>query len=1073
MSALLSPNNQVFPSSDVVTPSSGLFGMASSALPGECPAAPQDHSFPYNSRSPFFSQDRVAIGIDEPVGMQSAGILDKDFVLVEHGFEYTAKDGSIISIKPHERYLLLKRTNEHWWHVCRDHKSKPFYIPAKYVKVLSSISRGSHGTDRSRERSEDLAEHTPCTQYSYTFVPADLHNTSIISLPSPSAQGGVALTDLLEMGPASAASGNVQHLLTTGSSRSLLDLSQLRCNAATEQRRSRDSVNTDHKLGPLRTFHNSKKVSDPLKRISFMWPPDLQPRIRPSQSLNDLQLIKSAPPSSIQPTPDTVKIPGIQLHMEELLSVQHSNVAGSDSCSALEKVVNEEESPSPIYANLEDLYRDEARQRTSSQQRGSTSTIDDWETHTDKESGQLFYYNCVTGETTWDCPFDQAEETLQSPVSPTSLSSLLGEVEWEKHFDESSAQFYFYNSVTGETSWDLPPESELHLLGPPTPEADYPAYSPDNIDVYPEADYHGNYMPPPPQQALADGQYSGWSCQIKDGQKLYINSNNGETWLQSQDQHGKTYFYTPDGSISQWKLPQLGPPEMQSGSSDLNQNSNVFTSWQNNFTAFSLQKETETKGLEKAGVLHKTKIAENGRRLRKNWSSTWTVLEGGILTFFKDTKNLSSNSLKQSLLTVPEHTVRLQGASLSWATKDKSSKKHVMELRTRGGCEFLIHHDSEAITKDWFTSINKSIGKNVHISSDYTSENETESLSEFGSTEKLGIKDEKKNSGQNNSESERNVRAKLRKFLQRRPTLQSLRDKGYIHDQVFGCHLHQLCEREKRDVPEFVSKSIEVVEKRGLDIDGLYRISGNLAVIQKLRYKVDHGECILCIYNPLTQDPKQCTLYPTSCHQTPNNVLCTQPPVTVPQTMYSVPNLLSPDPKQCALYPTSCHQRPNNVLCTQPPVTRPQTIYSVPNPLSPETKQCALYPTSCHQTPNNVLCTQPPVTRDQTMCSVPNLLSPDPKQCTLYPTSCHQTPNNVLCTQPPVTRDQTMCSVPNLLSPDPKQCALYPTSCYQRPNNLLCTQPPATRDQTMHSVPNLLSPETKQCTLYPTSCHRS
>lgn len=30
----------------------------------------------------------------------------------------------------------------------------------------------------------------------------------------------------------------------------------------------------------------------------------------------------------------------------------------------------------------------------------------------------------------------------------------------------------------------------------------------------------------------------------------------------------------------------------------------------------------------------------------------------------------------------------------------------------------------------------------------------------------------------------------------------------------------------------------------GLDIDGLYRISGNLATIQKLRYKVDHGEVL-------------------------------------------------------------------------------------------------------------------------------------------------------------------------------------------------------------------------------------
>lgn len=28
----------------------------------------------------------------------------------------------------------------------------------------------------------------------------------------------------------------------------------------------------------------------------------------------------------------------------------------------------------------------------------------------------------------------------------------------------------------------------------------------------------------------------------------------------------------------------------------------------------------------------------------------------------------------------------------------------------------------------------------------------------------------------------------------------------------------------------------------GLDIDGLYRVSGNLATIQKLRYKVEHGK---------------------------------------------------------------------------------------------------------------------------------------------------------------------------------------------------------------------------------------
>uniref|UniRef100_A0A671LTX0 Rho GTPase-activating protein 27-like n=1 Tax=Sinocyclocheilus anshuiensis TaxID=1608454 RepID=A0A671LTX0_9TELE len=86
------------------------------------------------------------------------------------------------------------------------------------------------------------------------------------------------------------------------------------------------------------------------------------------------------------------------------------------------------------------------------------------------------------------------------------------------------------------------------------------------------------------------------------------------------------------------------------------------------------------------------------------------------------------------------------------------------------------------------------------------------------------------------------VRTKLRKFLQRRPTLQSVKEKGYIKENVFGCHLDTLCHRENTTVPKFMEKCIRSVEKRGLKIDGLYRVSGNLAVIQKLRYKADHGQ---------------------------------------------------------------------------------------------------------------------------------------------------------------------------------------------------------------------------------------
>lgn len=51
-------------------------------------------------------------------------------------YEYQGRDGVPISIKPNERYILLAKTNEHWWQVREDHRSRTFYIPAKYVKEL-------------------------------------------------------------------------------------------------------------------------------------------------------------------------------------------------------------------------------------------------------------------------------------------------------------------------------------------------------------------------------------------------------------------------------------------------------------------------------------------------------------------------------------------------------------------------------------------------------------------------------------------------------------------------------------------------------------------------------------------------------------------------------------------------------------------------------------------------------------------------------------------------------------------------------------------------------------------------
>lgn len=84
------------------------------------------------------------------------------------------------------------------------------------------------------------------------------------------------------------------------------------------------------------------------------------------------------------------------------------------------------------------------------------------------------------------------------------------------------------------------------------------------------------------------------------------------------------------------------------------------------------------------------------------------------------------------------------------------------------------------------------------------------------------------------------IRQRLLLFLRRRPTLESLREKGIFKDEpVFGCTLSNLCAREKTTIPQFVKACIQAIEKKDLKSDGIYRVCGNLSQVQKIRFQVN------------------------------------------------------------------------------------------------------------------------------------------------------------------------------------------------------------------------------------------
>ncbi|XP_040027205.2 rho GTPase-activating protein 12 isoform X11 [Gasterosteus aculeatus] len=299
-------------------------------------------------------------------------------------------------------------------------------------------------------------------------------------------------------------------------------------------------------------------------------------------------------------------------------------------------------------------------------------------------------------------------------------------------------------------------------------------------------------------------------------------------WLKHVDEQGRSYYYSADGSRSEWELPKDAPPMHKPTSPDSD----------------CCPPSPPASPSEKSSDLNVTKITEHGKKVRKNWASSWTVLRGSTLIFAKGQGGGTSwFGGGQSL---PEFTVDLRGGSVEWASKDKSSKKHVLEVKTRQGTELLIQSDNDSLINEWHQKLQETISTHAWESDEAIEEDMPESpVAEKPPPQEL--RDSKKGRGVKISSSmdtsdNKKTRHKLKKFLTRRPTLQAVRDKGYIQDQVFGCSLSSLCLRESGTVPTFVRMCIDHVENNALSVDGLYRVSGNLAIIQKLRFVVNHDE---------------------------------------------------------------------------------------------------------------------------------------------------------------------------------------------------------------------------------------
>ncbi|XP_069067355.1 rho GTPase-activating protein 12 isoform X2 [Pleurodeles waltl] len=698
------------------------------------------------------------------------------YIEVEYDYEYDSK-GKKIVIKEGERYILLKKTNDDWWQVKKDENSKPFYVPAQYVKEvvrkalmpppkqIGLISSNTMKLMPGLQRSSENVNKPP--------------ELSSFGKSSPSQTSNLVRDANQNFGSNTSPGQNLGPNTSPGQTRGL----------------SLDIVQNNGKL--TNDLHSPKTTSRSPSVAHFPLPEFIE--VEKTSFLNE-PLCDSAGEGS-----------------EKIL--QDSESGDELSSSSTEQLqITTPPAPkrpdSPVYANLQDLKISQST--LPPVPNGSpVQVFGEWETHKDN-TGRAYYYNRKTQERTWKPPRCTRD------------------------------------SVAYKGDSQIPGDNE-HLS------------SEENCHITCDSHSDSQYGSPP----------KGWSEELdQHGQTLYINEHTNEKWIKHVDEQGRPYYYNADGSRSEWELPKYNtslhqPREIiKSRSLDRKlQDPLVVTKWRHstyvldtngkesptsskptfseNETSPSSPKHPSTDP-EKYGVLNVTKITEHGKKVRKNWTSSWTVLQGSSLLFPKTHGSGAAWKFggNQSKL---EFTVDLKGASVDWASKDKSSKKNVIELKTRNGTELLIQSDNEMLIHEWHDALSQTIG-NQTVESDEGIEDEVPDSPgvEKHDKEKDHRESKKsrsiKTSPSIDSTEQKKTKTKLKKFLTRRPTLQAVREKGYIKDQVFGCSLISLCQRENTTVPKFVTLCINHVEEHGLTVDGLYRVSGNLAVIQKLRFAVNHDE---------------------------------------------------------------------------------------------------------------------------------------------------------------------------------------------------------------------------------------
>jgi hypothetical protein len=151
-----------------------------------------------------------------------------------------------------------------------------------------------------------------------------------------------------------------------------------------------------------------------------------------------------AAPQSTEPASEVATSESIFTPPKEQKGSQETPEKEPVSATETEEVAPSQETSTPAADGAETSSPTEATAEAPKADPQATATDEDWVETTDPSTGQTYYYNKVTNQTSWE--------------DPKSTTAEIGSTEsdWVETPDPTTGKTYYYNEVTQETSWEKP-----------------------------------------------------------------------------------------------------------------------------------------------------------------------------------------------------------------------------------------------------------------------------------------------------------------------------------------------------------------------------------------------------------------------------------------------------------------------------------------------------------------------------------------------------------------------------------------------------------------------------------------